>query len=572
MKLRPYQQEAVAAVYRHLRSSKTNPCVVIPTAGGKTPIIASICSDAVMRWHGRVIVLAHVKELLEQAVDKLRAICPGVRIGVYSAGLGRRDTNADVIVAGIQSVYKRAHELGPFNLVIVDEAHLIPASGEGMYRSFLSDQAQMNPRVRVIGLTATPYRLDSGFICDQDNILHEVCYEVGVRDLIEQGYLCRVVSKCSVVDVDTSKLHVRGGEFVASEAESLMDEEAIVTTACSELIDYTADRHSVLIFACGIKHAEHIQQVLQDVHGVECGIVTGETPAAKRQEIIERFKAHPNDMRSRAGLIEPLKYLVNVNVLTTGFDAPSIDCIALMRPTMSPGLYYQMIGRGFRLYKDKRNCLILDYAGNILRHGPVDLISPGKSRRPAGEVQEEQKEERTPALKVCGSCRLVVDAKCTECPECGAELAVDLPARHDTKAANAGVMSDETAEETHEVHDVLFRVHRKRDSPDDAPRSMRVDYMISLDEWVSEWVCFEHKGYARRKAEQWWAERSNDPIPSTAQQAVDLAEAGALALTKRITIARRAGSKYWQVVGHELGEKPPAVEQFETTGTDEIPF
>src|SRR4051812_24190781 len=130
MILRPYQAAAQAAVYGHLRAHDDNPCVVIPTGGGKSPLIAAICHDAVQLWGGRVLVLAHVKELLEQIADKLRAICPELTFGVYSAGLKRRDREHPVIVAGIQSVYRRACELGPFDLIIVDEAHLIPPDGD----------------------------------------------------------------------------------------------------------------------------------------------------------------------------------------------------------------------------------------------------------------------------------------------------------------------------------------------------------------------------------------------------------------------------------------------------------
>jgi DNA repair protein RadD len=142
-----------------------NPCVVIPTGGGKTPVIATICSDAVTRWDGRVLILAHVKELLEQAADKLDQICPDIHVGVYSAGLKRRDTTHAVIIAGIQSVYQKAEQLGHFDLVIVDEAHMIPMEGDGMYRRLLADMRRINPHLRVIGLTATPFRMASGPIC-----------------------------------------------------------------------------------------------------------------------------------------------------------------------------------------------------------------------------------------------------------------------------------------------------------------------------------------------------------------------------------------------------------------------
>lgn len=188
MELRPYQRQAVESIYAYLRAQSDNPCVVIPTGGGKTPVIATVCRDAVKQWHGRVLILAHVKELLEQAAEKLQTICPEVRFGVYSAGLGRRESQTPIVVAGIQSVYKRARELDPFDLVIVDEAHMIPPEGDGMYRQFLKDAQVVNPHLRVIGLTATPFRLKSGDITGPDQILNGICFETGVRELIRDGY------------------------------------------------------------------------------------------------------------------------------------------------------------------------------------------------------------------------------------------------------------------------------------------------------------------------------------------------------------------------------------------------
>ncbi len=195
--LRPYQREAVEAVYRHLRERDDHPCVVLPTASGKTLVLGQICRDGVERWGGRVLVLAHVKELLEQAVEKLHAMAPDLwmKVGVYSAGLGSRDTEHPIIVAGIQSVYQRAGELDAFDLILVDECHMLPPNGEGMYRTFLADARVVNPNVRLVGLTATPYRMTSGMICGPENLLNEVCYEAGVRELIVQGYLSPLRTK-----------------------------------------------------------------------------------------------------------------------------------------------------------------------------------------------------------------------------------------------------------------------------------------------------------------------------------------------------------------------------------------
>lgn len=224
IELRPYQQEAVAAIYRHLRERDDNPCVVIPTGGGKTPVMATVCRDAVGRWGGRVLILAHVKELLEQALDKIHVVAPEMwmKTGIYSAGLKSRDTEHPIIIAGIQSVYRRACELDAFDLVIIDEAHMIPPDGDGMYRTFLDDARKVNPNLRVIGLTATPFRMKSGMICEPGNVLNEVCYEIGVKELIVQGYLCPLITKGCAQPLDTSGLHVRAGEFVAGDRKSVV--------------------------------------------------------------------------------------------------------------------------------------------------------------------------------------------------------------------------------------------------------------------------------------------------------------------------------------------------------------
>jgi len=537
--LRPYQTDAVAAVYDHLRRRDDHPCVVIPTAGGKTPVMATICRDAVQQWDGRVLILAHVKELLEQAADKLHAMAPDLwnRIGVYSAGLKSRDTEHPIIVAGIQSVYRRAAELDRFDLILIDEAHMLPPDGEGMYRTFLSEARVVNPNVRLVGLTATPYRMTTGMICGPKNLLNHVCFEVGVRELIVQGYLCPLKTKAGRRKVDTSGLHIRGGEFIAGEVEALMDDDSLVRSACREIVEQTHDRHSVLVFAAGVQHALHVQRVLGEM-GHECGFVCGDTLPFERAETLKRFKDGN------------LKYLVNVNVLTPGFAAPNIDCVALLRPTNSPGLYYQMVGRGFRLDPTKDNCLVLDFGGNILRHGPVDAL----------EIKDRSSEGGEAPAKECPQCQAVIHAAYSLCPECGYEFPPPKREQHDQEASTAGILSGEVTETEYEVQDVYYSVHVKRDAPEDHPRSMRVDYRVGFNDHRSEWVCFEHTGYARAKAEAWWKARSHEPFPQSSQQAVDICEAGGIAPTLAITVRAVSGEKYDRITKHQLGPIPPLLD------------
>jgi DNA repair protein RadD len=535
--LRPYQEDVKTAVYDHLRSRQDNPCAVVPTAGGKTPIMASICKDAVGLWGGRVLVLAHVKELLEQTAEKLSVVCPEIGFGIYSAGLKRRDTDHPVIIASIQSVYKRACELDRFDLILIDEAHLISPDSESMYQHFLADARIINPEVRIVGFTATPYRLKSGSICTVEGILNQICYEVGVRELIRDGFLCPLISKAGRAKVDTSELHIRGGEFVTDEVEALMDKDSLVQSAVSEIIQYTTDRNACLIFASSIQHGKHIVDVLADEHGVECGFVCGETPTLERDLTLARFKTGK------------LKYLCNVNVLTTGFDAPHIDCVALVRPTMSPGLFYQMVGRGFRLHPSKESCLVLDFGGNVLRHGPVDDIRITTNDRGDGKA---------PA-KECPECRALIATGFSSCPQCGFVFPPPDRKQHDPKASEAGILSGQVTTTKYQVEDAYYGMHSKRGADESAPRTLRVDYRIGWHDYKSEWVCFEHEGYARQKAIAWWRKRSDDPVPDTVDRALKIIEGGGLATTIEITVRSVAGEQFERIIDYKLGPIPDTI-------------
>jgi len=535
--LRPYQEDVKTAVYDHLRSRRDNPCAVVPTAGGKTPIMASICKDAVGLWGGRVLILAHVKELLEQTAEKLSVVCPEIGFGIYSAGLKRRDTDHPVIIASIQSVYKRACELDRFDLILIDEAHLISPDSESMYQHFLADARIINPEVRIVGFTATPYRLKSGSICTVEGVLNHICYEVGVRELIRDGFLCPLISKAGRAKVDTSELHIRGGEFITDEVEALMDKDSLVQSAVSEIIQYTTDRNACLIFASSIQHGKHIVDVLADEHGVECGFVCGETPAIERDLTLARFKTGK------------LKYLCNVNVLTTGFDAPHIDCVALVRPTMSPGLFYQMVGRGFRLHPSKESCLVLDFGGNVLRHGPVDDIRITTNDRGDGKA---------PA-KECPECRALIATGFSSCPQCGYVFPPPDRKQHDPKASEAGILSGQVTTTKYQVEDAYYGMHSKRGADESAPRTLRVDYRIGWHDYKSEWVCFEHEGYARQKAIAWWRKRSDDPVPDTVDRALKIIEGGGLATTIEITVRSVAGEQFERIIDYKLGPIPDTI-------------
>ncbi len=541
LKLRLYQAAAITALYEHLRTREDNPCIVIPTAGGKSLIMATICQDAVEKWEGRVLVLAHVKELLTQIHDELKTLAPHLEVGMYSAGLKRRDTKEPVLIAGIQSVYKRAQELGHFDLIIIDEAHLIPTEGEGRYRSFLEAAKEVNPNLRIIGLTATPYRMKSGMICDENNILNEICYEAKVRTLMDDGFLCKLRGKAGRQKVDLSEISIRAGEFVAGELESYMNEQRRIETACDEILKYTEDRKAVLVFACGIAHARAITHYLRQHLFQNVGMIFGTTPNEQRDEITAAFKEGRK------------KFLVNVNVLTTGFNVPHIDCIALLRPTMSPGLFYQMVGRGFRINEGKENCLILDFGGNTMRHGPVDAIEVSHARRRGGK-----REDNEAPVKVCPECQELIHSGFIECPECGF-LFPEKESKHDAEATDLNILSDIVPEEyteEFEIHGVTCSVWTKAGAGPETPETMRVDYSYGVYQTISEWICLEHEGYARQKARTWWKRRSKAPVPERIAEAVQIFNEGGLAETIALRLKYKRSERFPSIDAYALGDVP----------------
>ena len=553
MTLRDYQFDAVRAVLWSLATKpEANPCAVLPTGAGKSVVLAEVARTAVQEWHGRVLVVAHVKELLEQNASKIRALCPGVPVGIHSAGLGRRDTDEPIVVAGVQSAVRRLDEFGKFDLVIVDESHLIPPEGEGQYRTLLASLRATNPRLRVAGFTATPFRLDGGLICGEGKILTEVCYEIGVRALIDGGWLSPLTSRTHDAGAKLDGLHLRGGEFVAEEAAEAMGARGVVLETVRDVAKRTADRKSVLVFCSGVDHAREMAGRLAEFG--ESAVLTGETPPSERAEILRRFRGEVSRDLFGAETEKPLKYLCNVGVLTTGFDAPNCDCVVLARATMSTGLYVQMVGRGFRKCEGKKDCLVLDFADNILRHGPVDAIDIRKGTGPRETWRR------------CPKCDAPVPRKAEACPECGAEMPRQERGPREMAggvygaASGASILADEGFADVAEVKGEFWERHEKRLKKGDAPKppTVQITYYIGPNRNYREWLCVEHppRSFPRNKFESWWKQHApGAPVPATCEEAVALFEAGWTRAVRQVTVERKPGEKYVSVVDWALDAK-----------------
>ena len=519
--LRPYQEAAIAAIYKYYEENSGNCCVVIPTAGGKSLVMASFIEGVLKAWPDqRILIVTHVRELIAQNHAEMIGLWPEAPAGIYSAGLGKREAQARVLFAGIQSIHRRAHEIGHTDLVLIDEAHLIPGNSSTMYRRFLDALQAINPALKVIGLTATPFRTGSGMLHEgKDALFTDIAYEAPVRDLIDAGYLSPLVSKQPNTRLDVSKVGTRAGDFIARDLAAAVDQDATTRAAVTEIITHGKDRKSWLAFCSGVDHARHVAEEFAR-QGITCRTIFGDTPKEERDAIIAAFKRGE------------IRALASMGVLTTGFNAPAVDLIALLRPTKSAGLYVQMVGRGMRLAPDKENCLVLDFADNVRRHGPIDLVRP---KRPGDGGGGEA------PTKVCPECDSIMALSATECPDCG----YVFPPREvkiAPTAATLPVLSPKV--QWLPVHGVSYSRHDKRGGRP----SMKVTYSCGLKSY-NEWVCVEHQGYACQKALQWWRKRAPGyPMPRSVDDAI--AQAGQLARPTAISV--RPSGHFLEISGYRF--------------------
>lgn len=402
--LRDYQQDAVAATIKHFKKTNESAVIVLPTGSGKSLVIAELARLA----KRKILVLTHVKELVEQNHQKYESY--GVSAGIYSAGLKKKETQQQVTFASIQSAARNLNDFGdPYSLIIIDECHRVNLAeysdgdeeneGQGeskdktsinQYQQIIQQLVSVNPEVKLLGLTATPYRLGIGWIyrkhyrgfmrSEQKRPFEHCIYELPLRYLIKRKFL----TQPTLVDATIENYNFGGlkenstGEYNSTDVNQLLNNSHRVTKGIIEqVIELGHKRQGVMIFAATVDHAKEVFSYLPDA---QSALITGSTHSADRDRDIAAFKR------------KKIKYLVNVSVLTTGFDAPHVDMIAILRPTQSVSLYQQIIGRGLRLSDNKDDCLVIDYTGN-----DFDLYQP--------EVGEKKPNSQSQPVQVpCPSC------------------------------------------------------------------------------------------------------------------------------------------------------------------------
>ena len=551
MILRDYQARSVTDLFawwtKHQEAIDI-PLLVLPTAAGKSVICAEIVRQMWEQWpdyRPRTVVLVPSKELAEQNAAKLTALLPAnIHVGFVSASLGKKQHQADVIVATIGSIHKSAHLLGDIKAVIIDEAHLVnnKASDAGMYRTFLAKLGEIC-QFRTVGMTATPFRGNQVWLTDGDDPLFTgVASRVTMQELLDQKFIAPLIPPVQKMTtrIDASQVGIANGDYKVGELSVLVD--GYLDKVARESVHLAAARHKWIAFTPSVDNAERLADKLCDL-GITSEVVCGETPKQQREQYIREF---------RSGEIQ---CLVTVLALSVGFDVPDVDCIIWCRPTKSPVLYVQGMGRGTRIAEGKTDCLVLDFTDTVERLGPVDAIK-GRAKRATGPQEAP--------YSICPGCGERNAPAALVCVFCGETIREEVQAPKDAKVSYAALLSAQREQEVtwHDISRVEYKLHRKEGKPD----SVRVDYYDGFMRVASEWVCFNHTGYARQKAENWWLKREPVYYPTSVERILNWLQDNQI--IEPTQIATRQNGKFTEITHYEFNRIKRNQESLETTATE----
>lgn len=541
-----YQDEAEFAIFDYFqRGGIGNPVVAMPTGTGKSVVIANFIRKIFAYWpNQRIMMLTHVKKLISQNAEKLMSVWPVAPMGIYSAGLNSRDMIMPIVFGGVQSVAKaieraanqqdgtppHLRHFGFRDLLIIDEAHLLSPEEDTQYQFVISKLREINPFLKVVGFTATPYRLKQGMITDEGGIFTDICYDItGVESfnrLIYEGYLSPLISRPTATKLDTSNLGLSNGDFNGKQAEE--EAERIVYEGLRETCELGFDRQHWLIFAAGVKNAEHIAAILNSF---------GVSAVASHSKLNDK----ENDKRMAAFEAGEFRALVGMNKYTTGYDFPAIDLIADFQPTTSPGKHVQKGGRGTRPSPGtgKQNCLFLDFAGNVRRLGPIN--DPIKPRKPGKGSPGDA------PVRICPNCGVYNHASARHCMNCGTEFTFETKLFANSFEGEV-IRSDAPIVEYFNVQKVIYNLHEKKNEAGilTSPPSIKVSYFCGF-QMFNEWVCLEHPGMAGKKARDWWRQRHAEEPPATTYEA--LRRVSELRVPARIRV--HTNKKYPEILNAE---------------------
>lgn len=483
MELRPYQRDAVSAAVNVIKAGG-HPVLSLPTGSGKSLVLAEIARQALAAGQ-RVLSVTHVQELVEANAAEFERLT-GIKPGVLCAGLERRDTADDVLFASVQSLYRPAQrgEIAAVDVIVVDECHLVADKKSGA--KFYPMVFDAFPAARRVGLSATPYRLD-GEVYGRDGYFTELAYEANVLDLVNLGYLAPLVGVNTLIRVDRSELKKIAGEF-EMKAVTLQEDREWLNRVVPSVLALAAERKHIAVFCPSVETAALATEVFRE-KGCSADYVVGDTE--DRSGKLEAWKAGG------------CRVMCSVNVLTTGFNFPALDCIVCLRPTASQGLWVQMLGRGTRRAAGKKNCLVLDYAGNLLVHGG---IAAG-----VRDAFDESPAPGQPPVKVSAAPR----------PEL---IATVKRVQQVSELTELDPMFARSAGADAEVRDVSYVVLPSKTLT--GRKLLMVAYDCErngLRFSAKQFVCTEYDGYAYQQAAGWFARRGCGSFPRSAEKAKTVA-------------------------------------------------
>jgi DNA repair protein RadD len=530
--LRWYQKEALDAIYNYyMTGNKGNILIGLPTGSGKSVLPAAFIHAIIRQWpNQRFLMITHVKELIEQNANVMLKIWPNAPLGIYSAGLKSKDTVEPIVFGGVQSMIKHPDWFGHRDIAFVDEAHLVSANDSSQYQTFFAQMKLINPNLKIIGMSATLYRMGMGMITE-NGLFTDVVYNMtdmnGFNRLVAEGFISPLIPRRTETELDVSNVAIQQGEFVSTQLQGAVDKAEVTYKALKELINASHDRRAILIFASGIAHAEHIAEQL-GAFGITCAPVHSKRTADYNDRAIQEFKQGK------------LRAIVNYGKLTTGFDHPEIDLIGMLRPTMSVPLWVQMLGRGTRPANGKQNCLVLDFARNTPRLGPInDPTIPKKKGASAGEIP----------VKICDACGTYNHISAKVCCSCDAPFV--FKQKLVAKAGNEELIRGELPIiQTYPVMNVTYTKHKNHFN--DKPPTLKVTYFTNGLAY-NEYICLEHDGFANKKARIWWRKRYigyilGGQVPLRIDQALQYVNS--LKVPKLIKV--HVNKKYPEIIGVEF--------------------
>lgn len=542
-KLRYYQREAVDAVFKYWQEEAGHPLLDLATGTGKSLCLGTLFQELITGWPDmRLCCTTHVVELVEANFKEFIGIAPFAPVGVYASSLGMRDRRSQILFTQLQTVWNRAAEIGWVDVLAIDEVHLVPEDENTMYRAFIDALLAINPDMKIVGLSATLYRLDSGRLDEgDDRLFDKTVYQYDVRRGIDDGYLTPITAQKTETHQDTASVPLRGNDLAKGALQKAVDKEWLNKRIVEEVMDVEGHRRTALFFCAGEKHAHNMADFVRKA-GKTCEVIMGNTPKGERRKIIEAYKEGK------------IWGICNDNVMSTGTNVPRIDLIVDAAKTKSASRYVQRVGRGTRVIWPrafdpeatdaagrraaiaggvKRNCRYMDFAGNVAEHGPIDMISPRKPTKGDGMAP----------IKICPHCQEQLHASLRQCWVCGHEFEFDETPKLQTKPTDAPIISS-TGPEPRAVRSRVFRVHPGKFGKPDTVKASYVCGVLT----VNEWLCPGHgEGFARANADRYWRKHGGaDPPPRSVLEWLERQRE--LVATERVMI--KPDGKYWSVVGH----------------------